>query len=431
MDFGLQDEVGGTFGDWVTFDDLEKIERKYPELIEVVKDTMLGGWGFSQNTATRIIDKKGKASKSNSPERKKSSSAFSVVMLLIICVAGGSAYYLARYSNWGAKLFKMSRTSPSSQFEKLLRSGDKSSFINQFQGKLPNIIKDARKSQSNLKDWLPSMRAYAFLTKGVVPGVSSKIIRGDGFDKAPQNCSLTFWKNEWSKSKTGIGDFASTYPASQRLENWQKVLLWDPYWIARRSAYEEWIFPKNYYHACLIMAQKGFDEIYLAKASDEANTKSIEMVRSRLNQLVEIVNSGRAFAMQTPAQPTETSETQESLSMLKAISCLDELDESKSKTECFVEANVPSTWQKYLAYRDKIAKVRLQIEATATKFEKEDLRNISKDSSVLSRHDSITGLHYDAESRYIRNLIRNDGNVTQSVNELKYDHQNVNVLIGH
>ena len=129
MEFGLQDEVAGSYGRWIAFDDLDRIQDHYPELTPVIRETMLGGWGFSQNTATRIIDR------GNSGKREKSKGgglSFGVTLLLVLVLVGMSAYYVARHTQVGHRFFNISKSDPISKFDEMLRSGERSSFLNLF-----------------------------------------------------------------------------------------------------------------------------------------------------------------------------------------------------------------------------------------------------------------------------------------------------------
>ena len=48
MEFGLQDEIASSNKPWVAFDDLERINRIYPELGNLIKKEMLSGWGSTE-----------------------------------------------------------------------------------------------------------------------------------------------------------------------------------------------------------------------------------------------------------------------------------------------------------------------------------------------------------------------------------------------
>src|SRR4051812_38773305 len=54
MQFGLQDEVSGHCGPWVSFDNIERVRKHYPEVARIVSEDMLAGWGVSQPEAVRL-----------------------------------------------------------------------------------------------------------------------------------------------------------------------------------------------------------------------------------------------------------------------------------------------------------------------------------------------------------------------------------------
>lgn len=433
MDFGLQDEVGGSYGNWVAFDDLEKINKNYPELTQVVRETMLGGWGFSQNMATKIIDKKQSHKSKSGGSRKSSGSSgisFALTLILVLTAVGFSAYYVARHTKMGNKFFNITKSDPATKFEKLLRGGERSSFINSFKSKLPAVLNDARKSNENLNRWLPSLRAYAFLTKGGIDGVPSKILKGQVEGMSPNKCSLDFWKKQWNLSKPALADVVKKFPSSQRLTPWQQVLAWDPYWIARRSEEDQWIYPQNYHHACVIMAEKAFSDVFANPETSGVEPSFVKAVEGRLRQLSSIIETGMAANAGITSEGDEIEDEGE-VSFIASLGCLDSVDAISDTADCFNDEDISDSWKKYMKNREHITAMRIQFHQFATAITKKDLENVAKLASSINRSDSITGFRYQAETRYVRNLLRNNGDVTRSINELKYQHQNVNFLIGH
>src|SRR4051812_11628672 len=55
MAFGLQDEVSGHCGPWVSLEDLVRVKKHYPEVARIVNEEMLAGWGLSDHSARKIV----------------------------------------------------------------------------------------------------------------------------------------------------------------------------------------------------------------------------------------------------------------------------------------------------------------------------------------------------------------------------------------
>ena len=131
--------------------------------------------------------------------------------------------------------------------------------------------------------WLPYVRAVAFSRNGDWSGLNSKKLRGKDANHSPMDCSLATWKNRWEGSRDQWQKFIDGRALPN--EEWAKILVWDVTWIKQRLKHRKWIWPKNYYEACFIMARKALRSIKGIETS-----LSAKVFDSRLKWAVSLIN---------------------------------------------------------------------------------------------------------------------------------------------
>ena len=383
MDFGLQDEVCASNRRWVAFDDLPRIKRHYPELLNLVRKEMLSGWGVTEHT--RIINGNG-----NRSHRKKGISS-SIAGILGLGLVVGLGWFAVKNKE---------------MFSRIMDGGDPSSskateWIKQ--GKVSRVRAYVNKYQKDLirkksaREWLPVFRALAFAqgAQGSWPGINSRQLRGREAGFAPKDCSESYWKSQWKSSASR----QEAYLAGRQLpgEDWAKILLWDPAWIKRRSPQDGWIQPGSYYEGCLKMALKAMPE--------EGADPNLTNIRSRLTFQISMV-SDKAI----PENITMSGS-------LWALSCLESTVKLEEFKDCLDNPDLDREWQNLLKRRLKLNIIRVLI--TGNRLQKSGgLTRFREVVDSLTYLDPATGFEYGPEMRYFQEILQTAGNTARARNNL-------------
>jgi len=153
------------------------------------------------------------------------------------------------------------------------------------------LVAKMLRSREAFGEWIPYMRAYAFMRGGEVEGISPKLLRGQGASTAPMDCSTKAWRKRWRESTR---QWAGVISGRQLVRtHWSRLLLWDPHWIRRREA-AGWIEPRNYHEACLGSALTALTEVKSERTAlpgaDPTEIPEVEFaaIKHRLQWLVEM-----------------------------------------------------------------------------------------------------------------------------------------------
>jgi hypothetical protein len=298
MAFGLQDEVSGHCGPWVTFDDLPSIKKYYPEVARIVNDEMLAGWGVSGG-AVRIVNEDTK----RIDVRKQKGLGLAITFLLIAVVAFVAAIYMANNARLSGKFRENREDVTIDKLQGFVDRNDAAG-LNVIVGEnLDQILEKYKKSKKPDPRWLPYLRAYAFANEGSIPGLNPKVLRGDAGSAAPVDCSLKAWRMQWRASVKNWNEMIVDRKLVR--SHWGRLLAWDPHWIRRRADRKNWPGLSSYYVACLIMAEKAVSEmmtdVTLVSNSSDWEKIGITKIKQRLQWLLDISRSGTSSVPATPA----------------------------------------------------------------------------------------------------------------------------------
>ena len=398
MLFGLQDEIAASNSPWIAFEDLEKIQKIYPELIEIVRKEMLSGWAVSEEFGKKISSSRNQREKKKA--KQKSHFLFKTVFLGILAAIAFAGVWLGLNGGAPLKSYFFAKKDPSiEKVEEYYAAGK----MVQVEAYIDRYTKQIVRSR-DIVDWAPFLRLVAYGRDGQIDGLKNGVLRGNQPWFAPNDCSLEGWRGRWEKSKGEWNGFILGKELP-KTKDWAKVLLWDPYWIIRRSHYADWRDPKSYYEACLRIAVKGLEAVSIAPTETEL-TENRKILLSRLNWLLILI-----------AQTQTTNEFQMS-GTLWALSCIESSERDKSSGECIASTDFSDEWKRYLAARRGLR------ESSLTLVKKKSLKGGEIDAfkqsiDTLSATDYVTGFDYQIELRFYQQIVLSNGNIGVAMEAMK------------
>ncbi len=407
MEFGLQDEVCGNCGAWVAFDDIDAVKKNYPDLADVVRETMLGGWGMSEHSGTRLL--RGTKAK---PKVKlgirgaliRTGIFFSVMSLTVLAVV------LAHTSDLSSKFFRDAGAPSESHARAMIAAGDFTGFSAYMDKNLPIILPKVTSSRQAYNDWIPLLRRYAFAKDGKVDGLKAKLLRGMGSAAAPAECSLEIWRARWMEE-------ASTWRAmleGQELpKRWSRIVTWDSHWLARRRRAEGWEDPGSYFQACIVMAKKGLEGV-----RDQLPADQKDLAKQLLNRLqfMAAIANGETWTDQVPKDNS-----------LAVLTCIERATSPNEIQNCAIGQNYHESWRQYLDRRIRLAEFSLLTSGIHSIADDARLERISSLVSNLSPIDETTRFDYSAELKFARLLLLNSGQMEAAQTRLQSEFPEVTI----
>ncbi|NRA64087.1 MAG: hypothetical protein HRU19_06355 [Pseudobacteriovorax sp.] len=383
MEFGLQDEIASSNKPWVAFDDLERINRIYPELANLIKKEMLSGWG-----STEPESKVGSQSESPESKVRKSKGLFLKLGFVIMGVLlAGVLELLFKDYKWQDISHMVQDTAYA---RAIFYFGDKynAKFESHMDRNQKSISKSLKK-RGKAAYWLPYVRAVAFSRDGTWKGVSQKKLRGKDAANAPQDCSLAAWKNRWSNSQDKWKPFldGKILPS----EDWARLLVWDENWVKQRTINDQWKWPLNYYAACMRMARKALRKTVKLEDSIEA-----KIFDSRLKWAISFVNDeeyGNEFEM---------------FGGLWSLSCIESTVDSEEINKCLENKGFSKSWKDLLDRRVKLRRARI-ILANYSKLSESNLKNLKSSIEKIVLKDPFIKFDYREELKFFQLLIQRGG----------------------
>lgn len=413
MAFGLQDEVSGHCGPWVSFDNLPEIKKYYPEIARIVNEDMLAGWGVSDH-GVRIPNEDTKRI-----EVKQSKGiGLALTFLVIALVAFVAAVYMANGSRMSGKAGPDSDLKPE-DLQQFLDKNDANGFEAYMADHGPELADRVSRPKKPEPQWLPYLRHWAFAHEGMVSGLPPKLLRGDGAPMAPIDCSLKMWRRRWRASLKGWNDFI----AQKKLvrQHWARVLAWDPHWIRRRDN-KGWLGQENYYVGCLVMAQKSLAELYndpsLVTSAADWDKIGINKVKQRVDWLTEVTATGQSSQSTQP-------QTGNGLSVW---TCYEAARDVKDLQKCRdTLGNAPSGDEVWQAYNDERLGWSLLRIAAAQKgsLAPELLAALTNYSQKTNKTDHFTRFDYRAELKLMKALVKQGQPVEKTVEKTQAEYPDV------
>lgn len=409
MDFGLQDEIAGSNREWVAFDDLPRIKRYYPEFFDWVRKDMLAGWGKTEAHMVRIDSTESKrtsssssrgstrrSSSSSSDPRRRSSGGKSTLFLMMALV-GMVTFLVVRYGELPTKL--IAKTNPLlGKAIEYTEEGNLQRFDAHMEKNLPEILETVRSEKGALTTWIPYLRAYAFHGTGKIDGLDSHYLLGS---KAivPKDCSVDSWKNRWRAS---MDEWRGFMDGTQLInKEWNRILLWDPYWLRSRTPQKGWIDPGSAYEACLLMAIRALTQTDV----DSSRQEMRQMMQARLNWILRQLNDasgGQEFSMS---------------GSIWVLSCFESADKLDALQECMDGHNFDKEWSRFMQGRLSIHRGRV---LTSTKVVKPAQLDVLKTVLEQTRPiDPYTSFDYQPELRLFQQVLSNGGKVSAARSALR------------
>ena len=255
MQFGLQDEVAGHCGPWVTFENLERIKKQYPEVARIVYEEMMAGWNVGSDSEGKLINEDTKRLAIKSVR----GISLAVFFLVIAVAAFVAALYMASSGKAAVKGKEQQESALRPRdLQDMLERRDNVGFDRYMELHGGELVAQISQRQVVEESWLPYLRQFAFAHDGQFAGLNPKYLRGSATAAAPVDCSLQIWRRRWRSSSKDWNDLLVGHELVRA--HWARLMAWDPYWIKRRE-HTGWIGAQNYYTACLSMADKALTEV--------------------------------------------------------------------------------------------------------------------------------------------------------------------------
>jgi hypothetical protein len=411
MLFGLQDEVSGHCGPWVTFDDLPQLRRFYPEIAKIVHEDMITGWGVSEHGSNIVRE--------DTKKLKVSQQKGLVIALIFLGVALG-AFMVALYFATAGKMASRAKDEipepTPEEAQAYIDRGDLVGFDRYIQEHLDYGVDKVIHSKKSESQWLMLLRHFALRNEGTIPGLAPKVLRGEGATSAPVDCSLREWRRRWRASLRAWHEMLVQHKLVRA--HWSRLLAWDPYWIARRDA-KGWSKGTTYYLMCVTMANKALSEMVgdstFTATMTEADKLGIRQMQQRLEWLTEIATSGR---------PSNTSQqvALQGLSGISVWSCLEAARDLKELARCRGDMPALGTsddpWIKYNEERYGWNILRLAL-AQKGVLSSDFISQLNQYSSRMSRGDFFSRFDYRYELKVWRTFLKQPFPVEKTIEKLQ------------
>ncbi len=397
MAFGLQDEVSGHCGPWVSFDNLELIKKQYPEVARIVHEDMLAGWGVSDH---------GQPLEGEATKRLKVKSSKSLGLAIVFAVIALAAFLAAVFMASGGRLSSKakdpSQLATPENAQAYLNKKDPVGFDRLLDDNMDAIAARVQKEARPDSAWLPYMRHYAVAHDGQAGNVPTKVLRGDGFDSAPADCSFKLWRKYWRSAARG----ASGQLANDRKfvrDHWARILAWDPHWIRRRLAVATpgWMPGDSYYIMCLNQADRALTAVAGEQSSGQAaqaewDRLGMNKIHQRLQWVLELARDGSS-RVPTSAVASDP---------LSQWTCLEAARDVAALGRCKAAGPAGSDdWQTYTD--DRASWSLLRIVAAQRGVPSPDLvAQLAQSADRVAKADFFTHFDYRAEQKLFKSLAK-------------------------
>ncbi len=319
MQFGLQDEVSGHLGPWVTMDQRERMKKYYPDLAKALYEGNGLDWGLG-DTDIRSSD----ADTQRLRAQGQRNLTWAVLFFVGAAIAFGIAVYLANAAKMAAKAREEKELSFDTREAERLAQVEGEVALDRYLARHSSEIANAMAFQGKEEsDWLPYVRSFALRGEGSFAGVSAKVLRGQTSIPAPVDCSEKAWEQRWRQGQSQWSRFA----AGEELirSHWARILAWDPHWISRELAstnHAGWRKGETYFTLCLTMAKKGLEHVGVSQMGSQNKQDLVAKARflRRIDWMISVLS----------LNPTEGFKFSREDSFLEGLTCV---DSAKTLTE--------------------------------------------------------------------------------------------------
>lgn len=408
MAFGMQDEVSGHLGPWVVLEKIELLKKFYPDVAMTVHQELASSWG-GHDQITKVVRTNGMTPRPKSP--KSRTGTFAVGIFLMAAVAASVAFYMARTAKLNGKLFFEESESASSPVANAWNAGE-TEFTQYMEKQLPSLLPKVLRSKNAMQNWLPYLRAYAFIGNGEIEGLAPNVLRGSILNppsSLPNECTLKYWQRRWANGADSFIQIASIKPLPKG--HWANFLQWDPYWIRRRKM-AGWLRPRNYYEACLTMAAKSFAEVYgpqaqVVAAPQGVNSEdwriALNAIDRRMNVLKAVIGARNVTDIESFAKGFYSSSKEVPHDALSLMSCFEIAPDLSGLEIC--QAAVRE-WKEplgsYFDWRYRANAMRILLGEGGRFDAQKEWDMVFSGDVFLS--DATTGFEYKPEWSFVRSL---------------------------
>ena len=387
LQFDLQDEIAGSKGEWVCFDDFERMKRHYPTVHAIIKRQFVGAWESGPSKPTAVANN-GKSVATWSSKSVLIKVGYATLGLLFL-----SSVFLFLNESFTKNIYNAVFHPLLHQAQSTYNSDYNESFA-EFMKQNTSAINTEINQKSSLKIWLPYLRAVAFHNNGVWPGLPARVLKGDA-NYSPSDCSLETWKRNWKSSEKSWSDFVEGQAVSKQW--WARILFWDSDWITYRSSDQtQWLSPSNYYEACLMMAYKSLlTFVALGQEDIKANI---------LSRLAWQMNASRQVSVKSQF---------EMFGSLWVLSCIESSGSLVEVDTCFQNKKLSNSWLVQLRKKAIIKKIDLLIRGKE-QLRSDEMEDFASYVAALKSLPADDGLAYNIENQFFERLQALGGNIKKA-----------------
>ncbi len=403
MQISLTDEIAGSCGPWVSFENRGRLEQIYPNLGRNLRDILKGleslaGKGEMGQFVSNDVDTRNEYGVIRQTWWQKWK-YFVPVFIGLFVVAG---LLIEKQFRFASRSYYLDNTTAKlSDVTKLLEQDQYALFFQTMDDVVPQLNERFLQTREGVTEWLPLLRAYVFLGGAHPVHIPTKTLRGGDYAGPPTDCSQRIWNKRWRESADSWKDFLSGKKIGKGI--WSKTLLWDLNWIRRRSD-SGWIRPVNFYGACLQSAFRAYREIKFDELND---TLPVEQKITRdefdsIGKRMQFLSEGSLS--QTSSLPALGDNTRE---FLWTLSCMEYSNTYIQLQSCYDNALTSNEFKNYIEYRFIWNMVRLFINNPAL-IQDEDKLNMLKErvNKILKMELGFSKTDYRFELKTFRDLFR-------------------------
>lgn len=426
------DEVAGHLGAWVRLGDGARVRQNYSELAKALEKARLL-WADPtvsvgpQTLSPEVMSTDGRRSPDPALRRKRPWRRRLGAATVVLGVLVGGVTYLRLSGRLGEEPMPPALQALLSESRRQLRDGQVEEVLKAMDRSGADVVAFLVAHPGQADRWLPILRAYAYSKDGVLTGLSSLLLRGDGgFAALPLDCTFRSWLRRW---RADFGTLASGTLDALASEA-AVVLALDPHWVRRRPG-EGWVEPQSYAHACLRMARDSLVE-FLSEGSlgAEGLARGDELL-ARLEWQIQASSAGGGGG---PSRGPPDKAGSRGGRYLGGVTCLEQAQTLEGLDTCRRDAvaasvEVPGWSEVYerLSW-PQVFRVVLQSGGGVSDWPTVDWRSLysylSLDSDALQRPGQAMPLRtpsYEPEARYIRELVKTQGNATEALRAVEGD----------
>jgi hypothetical protein len=377
MSFGLQDEVAGHCGPWISFEQLDSLVKYYPEVALIIRGESKNHWHEDTNAKGRLLKPapakpaKYRSSRRPEPRRSKLFWTIGVISLLISCALVGG--FIIKNKEEALPLVADAHV--------LAVKDDPTEFLGWMDKSVGLIVSKSVRNKDLLQLWLPYLRMEAFFTTGSIEGFPSKLLKGSVPPWMPADCSVDSWRKKLQDGS--LESFASAQKISRT--PWAKMLAADPYWSRRRFT-KGWLKPRNYMEACLMTAS--------AAVRAEAESVTPSLPKELLIGMVQRMNT-----MASVTTRGQSSFTKDKWPLLSFLNCVDSSTTKTQLEACRAELPQSSDPQLLAVAEERLYWTALRLALPPFKIVSDPalVEAITKNREKFPSEDTLTKVDYAQE----------------------------------